>query len=82
MLCPGLPVGEVVQRRAGDRSKRSDRRGGPESETGAVPTRPDLPVGDWITLLAYHLGILGWPRSCALFAMLSAGPSLCWEAGL
>ena len=49
---PGLPVGEAVRRRAGDRSERSDRRGGPESKAGAIPPRPGLPVDDWIALLA------------------------------
>ena len=29
---PGLPVREAVRRRAGDRSERSGRRGGPESK--------------------------------------------------
>ena len=38
---------------------RSERPsgGGPESEADAVPPRPGLPIGDWIALLAYHLGI-------------------------
>ena len=34
---PGLPVGEAVQRRAGDRSERSGQRCGPESEASAIP---------------------------------------------
>ena len=32
-------------------------RGGPESEASVVPPRPGLPIGDWIVLLACHLGI-------------------------
>ena len=51
---PGLPVGEAIQRRIGDRSERSGRRGGPESEAGAVPPWPGLLVRDWIALLVYH----------------------------
>ena len=53
---PGLPVGEAVRRRAGDRNECSCRSGGPESETDVVPPRPGLPVGDWITLLTRRLG--------------------------
>ena len=62
MLWPGLLVGEAVQRRAGDRSERSGQRGGPELETGVVPPRPGLLVGDWIALLAYRLGTWASPR--------------------
>ena len=40
----------------------SGRRGGPESEAGAVPPRPGLLVGDWIVLLACHLGVWAGPR--------------------
>ena len=38
---------------------RSERPfgGGPESEADAVPPRPGLPVGDWISPLACRLGI-------------------------
>ena len=35
--------------------------GGPELEAGTVPPRPGLPVGDWIALLAYRLGIWAGP---------------------
>ena len=61
---PGLLVGEAVRRWASVGSERwssfvrpSSRRGGPESEAGTVPPRPGLPVGDWIVLLAYRLGV-------------------------
>ena len=57
VLWPGLSVGEAVRRRARDQSKRSGRRGGSESDTGVVPPRPDLPVGDWIVLRACCPGI-------------------------
>ena len=56
---PGLPVGEAIRRWAGDGGERCSsfvrpfgRRGGPESEAGAVPPRLGLPVGDWFVLLA------------------------------
>ena len=42
-------VGEAVWRRAGVGSERCSsfgRRGGPESEAGAIPPRLGLPVGD------------------------------------
>ena len=65
---PGLPVGEAVRRWTGVGSERcsffvrhSDRRGRPESEAGAIPPRPGLPVGDWIVLLACRLGIWAGP---------------------
>ena len=61
VLCPGLLVGEAVQRRAGDRSERSGQRGGPKLEAGAIPPRPGLPVGDWVILLAYRLSICDGP---------------------
>ena len=54
---PSLPIGEAVQRRAGNRSERSGRRGGPESKAGAVPPRSGLLVRDWIVLLACCPGI-------------------------
>ena len=57
----GLPVGEAVRRQAGDRSEHSDQRGGPKSETGAVPPRPGLSVGDWIVPLACRLGTWAGP---------------------
>ena len=63
---PGLLVGEAVQRRARDRSERSGRRGGLESEAGAAPPRPGLPVEDWIAFLACRLGTRAGPRVCAL----------------
>ena len=66
---PGLPVGEAVRKWAGVGSeccsyfvRPSGRRGGPESEVGAVPPRPDLPVEDWIVLLACRLGVWAGPR--------------------
>jgi len=77
----GLPVGEAVRRWARDRSERSGQRGGPESETGVVPPRLGLPVGDWIALLACRLGTWAGPGVACWFATLFAGPSLCWEAG-
>ena len=58
----GLPIGEAVRRRAGDQSERSGRRGGSESEAGAVPPRLGLPVGDWIALLDCRLGFWARPR--------------------
>ena len=58
---PGLPVGEAVRRRAGDRSERSGQRGGPESEAGAIPPQPGLSVGDWFTPLACRLGAWASP---------------------
>ena len=81
VLWPDLPVGEAVLRRARDRSGRSGQRGGPESEAGAVPPRPGLPVGNWIAPLACCLGIWASPRVACWFATLSARLSLCWEAG-
>ena len=42
-------------------ARPSGRRGEPESEAGAVPPRPGLPVGDWIALLACRLGIWADP---------------------
>ena len=73
----GLPVGEVVRRRAGDRNERSGRRGGPESEAGVVPLWPGLPVGDWIALLACRFRYLGRPKSCALLRNV-----VCWAEPL
>ena len=65
---PGLPVGEAVRGRAGVGSEHcsslvrpSGRRGGPKSKAGVVPSRPGLPVGDWIALLACRLGIWASP---------------------
>ena len=58
---PGLPVGEAVRKRAGHRSEHSGQRSRPKSEAGALPPRPGLPVGDWITLPACHLGIWAGP---------------------
>ena len=75
---PGFPVGEVVRRRARDRSEHSGRRGGPEPKAGAVPPRSGLPVGDQIVLLAYPFSYLGQPRSCALS---SWAEPLFWKAG-
>ena len=70
---PGLLVGEAVRRRVGDQSEHSGRRGGPESEAGAVSPRPGLPVGNWIVLLACCLGIWAGPRVCALVRNV-----VCW----
>ena len=58
---PGLPIREVVRRRAGDRNERSGRRDGPESETSVFPPRPGLLVKDWIVLLACRLGTWAGP---------------------
>ena len=64
----GLPVREAVWRWAGVGSercssfvRRSGRRGGPESEAGAVPPWPGLLVGDWIVLLVCRLGVWASP---------------------
>ena len=48
----GAPVGEVGRSR----------------KAGAVTPRPDLPVGDWIALLAYHLDSWAGPRVVHLSA--------------
>jgi hypothetical protein len=74
---PGLSVREAVRRRAGDRSEGSGQRGGPESETGAIPPRPGLLVEDWIAPLACCLGTWVGPG----VARCLLGLSLCWEAG-
>ena len=58
---PSLLVREAIWRRAGDRSERSGRRGGLESEAGVVPPRLGLPIRYWITLVAYRLGIWAGP---------------------
>ena len=55
----------------------SGRRGGPESEAGAVPPRPGLPVGDWIALLAYRLGTWAGPRVARLVRNV-----VCWAEPL
>ena len=75
---PGLLVREAIRRQARDRSERFGQRGGPESEASAVAPRPGLPVGDWIALLACHLGIWVDP---GVYATSCAGPSLYWEVG-
>ena len=76
VLWLGLPVGEAVRRWAGDRSERSGQRGGPESEAGAIPPRPGLPVRDWISPLVYLLGTWAGPLvACCLLRL-----SLCWKA--
>jgi len=41
---------------------------GRSQKTGIASPRSDLPVGDWITLLAYSLDTLGRLMSCALSA--------------
>ena len=64
---PGLPVGEAVRRRARVASERCSSLARPSGQ------RLDRPSG-----LSFRY--LGQPRSCALFATSSAGPSLCWEA--
>ena len=46
------PVGEVGQ----------------SQKTGVVPPRPDLPINDWIALLACLFRYLGRPMSCVLSA--------------
>ena len=61
------------------RALRSERWAGVRSGRRSSSARPsgwrlDRPSG-----LSFMF--LGWPRSCASFAMLSAGLSLCWEAG-
>ena len=65
---PGLPVGEAVRRRAGDRIERSGQRGGPESVNGRCSSliwpsgrRLDHSPG-------LSLRYLGRPTSCVLSA--------------
>ena len=67
MLGPGLPIEEAVRRRLKSKASalvgevgRSSRR------AGAVPLRPDLPVGDWTALSACCFRSLGRPMSCVL----------------
>ena len=74
---PGLPVGEVVRRRAGVGSQafRSERRVRVESGRRSSSARPSgrrvhCPFG-------LSLRCLDWPNSCTSFATLSAGLSLC-----
>ena len=66
--------GEAVSK--GSPHSRSEKRVGVVSGVLARPS-------SW--RLDYSSGLssryLGWPMSCALLAMLSVGPSLCWEAG-
>ena len=68
MFWPGLPVGEAVQRRAGDRSEPSGRRGGPESENGrrSSSARPSGQLLDRPSGLLFRY--LGRSMSRALFA--------------
>ena len=77
---PSLSIEEAVQRRAGDRSERSGRRGWARVGSGrrsssAMPSgrRLDCPSGPLFRCL-------GRPMSCLLLATLSVGPSLCRKA--
>ena len=59
---------------------RLERQAGVGSGRRSSSARPsgrrlDCPSG-------LSLMFLGWPMSCASFATLSAGSSLCWDAGL
>ena len=65
---PGLPVGETVRRRLETEVSASVGDVGRSRQAGAVPPRPDLPVGDWTVLLACCFRLLGRPMSCALSA--------------
>ena len=78
---PSLSVGEAVQRRHRVESEafRLERQAGVRSGRRSSSARPsgrrlDRPSG-------CRLGIWAGPEVCASFATLSAGPSLCWEAG-
>ena len=77
------PVGDVGSEVVLCQAFRSERPsgGGLETETGApvgevgwsrkvgaIPPRPDLPVGDWIALLAYHSNTWAGPRVARLSA--------------
>ena len=75
---PGLPVGETVRRRLETEVSARVGEVGWSRQAGAVPPRPDLPVGDWTALLACCLDSWAgpWVARCLL------GPSLCGEAGL
>jgi hypothetical protein len=75
--CLARPFGLRSERRARVRSEGSGQRGGPESETGAIPPRPGLLVEDWIAPLACCLGTWVGPG----VARCLLGLSLCWEAG-
>ena len=44
------------------------REVGRSRKAGAVPPRPDLPVGDWIALLAYRSDTWASPRVVCLSA--------------
>ena len=73
MLWIGLPIEEAIQRRAGDRSERSGRRGWARVGSGrrsssAMPSgrRLDRPSG-------LSSRYLGRPMSCALLANFSFG---------
>ena len=81
-------MGEAVRKWAGVGSEHSSsfarpsgQRSGPESEAGTVPPWPGFPVGRLDCPSGLSFRFLCWPGSRALFATLSAGPSLCWEAG-
>ena len=55
------PVGDAGRSWKRCLTRPFGRRDGPESEASAVPPWPGLPVGDWIALLAYRLGIWAGP---------------------
>ena len=52
---PGLLVGETILRWLETEVSAPVREVGWSRKTGAAPPRSDLLVGDWITLLTYHL---------------------------
>jgi len=64
---PGLPIGEAVRRRLeSEVSTPVGEVGRSSRRVGAVPLRPNLPVGDWTALLAHYFRLLGRSTSCVL----------------
>ena len=60
------PVGDTGWSQKRCLARPSSQRGRLESEASVIPLWPDLPVGDWTTLSAYHFRSLGRPMSCVL----------------
>ena len=54
VLWPGLLVGEAVRRPAETEVSPPVGEVGWSQKAGVVPPRPDLPVDNWIAVLAYH----------------------------
>ena len=76
------PSGRRGRPEAGWRPKRalrSERWAGVKNGRRSFSAKPSGQCLDRSSGLSFRY--LGRPKSCALFAMLPTGPSLCWEAG-